>query len=230
MKAILLSAGYGTRLRPITNKTPKCLVKIKEQPILDIWLETLDRAGIDSYLINSHYLHEMVKQHCKNSKFKDKIFLTYEKELLGTAGTLIKNLDFFEQQDGILLHTDNYFKSDFKKFIYAHKNRPQNCLMTMIVFKTKNPEDCGICKINDKKIMVDFFEKEKNFKGNIANGAVYILSSELIKKIKTNFSKAKNFSTEILPHLKNRVFCYETKDIFIDIGSQSSYFEANKLS
>ena len=55
MKAILLAGGYGTRLRPITNKTPKCLVEINNKPLLLHWIELLVNAGVDSILINTHH-------------------------------------------------------------------------------------------------------------------------------------------------------------------------------
>ena len=60
MRAILLAAGYGTRLRPLTNKIPKCLVSIKGKPLLQIWLEQLTAAGIGPFLINTHYLADQV--------------------------------------------------------------------------------------------------------------------------------------------------------------------------
>ena len=56
MKAILLSAGYGTRLRPVTNKIPKCLIKINNQTLIDIWIKKLIDIGVNSILINTHYL------------------------------------------------------------------------------------------------------------------------------------------------------------------------------
>ena len=57
-KTLLLAAGMGTRLRPLTNNIPKCLVKIGEKPILEIWLENLSKAGCEEVIINTHYLSE----------------------------------------------------------------------------------------------------------------------------------------------------------------------------
>ena len=94
MKAILLAAGLGTRLRPITDTTPKCLVPIGSKPLLQIWLERLSEAGIGPFLINTHYLADQVKTFVEESAFRKKITLVHENHLLGTAGTLIENLDF----------------------------------------------------------------------------------------------------------------------------------------
>jgi len=227
MKAILLSAGYGSRLRPITNQIPKCLVPVRNKPILEIWLENLHKAGVDSFLINTHYLSKKVENFCEKSRFRNNIILRHEKKLLGTAGTLLKNIDFYENSDGILLHSDNYCLDNLKKFIDAHNSRPKGCLMTMMTFNTKNPQESGICKINEKNILVDFHEKVKSPQGTLANGAVYILSSDLIDLIKQKFKNSKDFSNDIIVNLKNKIYCYKSEKTFIDIGNINNLQEAN---
>ena len=69
MKALLLAAGFGTRLKPLTNFIPKCLVRIKNKPLLDIWVENLINIGINSIRINTHYLSNIVSAHIEKSKF-----------------------------------------------------------------------------------------------------------------------------------------------------------------
>ena len=103
-----MAAGLGTRLRPITNDTPKCLVPINGRPLLDIWVETLVCSGVKEILVNAHYLHNQVKEYVNNSKYKNLILIQYEEELLGTAGTLIKNSSFLEDEGGLLIHADNF--------------------------------------------------------------------------------------------------------------------------
>ena len=93
MRALLLAAGLGTRLRPITDTIPKCLVPINGAPLLQIWLERLTEAGIGPFLINTHYLEEQVKTFLEESAFLERAKLIHENYLLGTAGTLIENLD-----------------------------------------------------------------------------------------------------------------------------------------
>jgi len=104
MKALLLAAGYGTRLRPLTEHLPKCLVPIKGQPLLGIWLEHLDAAGCGPFLVNTHYRAEQVAAFIEASPFRAQVTLTHEKHLLGTAATLLGNLDFFGGEDGLLIH------------------------------------------------------------------------------------------------------------------------------
>jgi mannose-1-phosphate guanylyltransferase len=229
MRAILLSAGIGKRLRPITKKIPKCLVKVKKKPIIDIWIDELvEKNKIKSILINTHYLSQKVYSHVKKNKYKKKIKLIYEDQLYGTAGTLINNLDFFKNEEGLLIHCDNYCEEGLKNFIKSFKAMPKNCLMSMLTFRTKKPEKCGIVKINKKNIVVKFQEKKRTNLGNLANGAIYILSKKLIKILKNKNKTVDNFSTQIIPKMINKIYTYETKAFFIDIGTLGNLKKANK--
>ena len=94
IKALLLAAGYGTRLRPLTLNVPKCLVEINGEPLLSNWLYKLENLGCEEVLINTHYLSEKVVEFLeKFNSQKLKINISHEKEILGTAGTLIEHLD-----------------------------------------------------------------------------------------------------------------------------------------
>jgi mannose-1-phosphate guanylyltransferase len=228
MRAILLAAGLGTRLRPLTDSTPKCLVSIKGRPLLEIWLERLILAGIGPLLINTHYLSNRVEEFILSNPLRDQVKLVYEPELMGTAGTLIANLDFFGLEDGMLIHADNYCLADLNGFMRAHQNRPPECLMTMMTFRTPTPSTCGIVEINAKGIVVGFHEKMVNPPGNLANGAIYILSNELLIKLGTTLNSASDFSTEVIVHLLGRIFSYETTEVFMDIGTPGAYMLANK--
>ena len=134
MKVLLLAAGLGTRLRPLTDFTPKCLVPIKGQALLGIWLDRLTAAGFGPFLINTHYLSEQVNEFIAASGHAAHVTLVSEPILRGTAGTLIDNLDFFEGQDGLVIHADNYCLADFHAFLKAHQTRPSHCEMTMMTF------------------------------------------------------------------------------------------------
>jgi mannose-1-phosphate guanylyltransferase len=227
MRALLLAAGLGTRLRPLTDKTPKCLVTIKDQVLLGIWLERLTQAGIESFLINIHHLPDQVKSYIEGSVYSDKVTLVQEKRLLGTAGTLIENLSFFEGQDGLLVHADNYCMANFYDFIQAHNQRPPYCVITMMTFRSETPENSGVVELDSKGVVVGFHEKVVNPPGNLANGAVYILSPELIHMLATDLHEVSDFSTEVIQRLMGRIYTYETQEYFIDIGSPESYLKAN---
>ncbi|MBD1151171.1 nucleotidyltransferase family protein [Pelagibacterales bacterium SAG-MED25] len=223
MKAILLCAGKGMRLRPYTNNTPKCLMPIKGIPLLEIWLDKLSNAGISDFLINTHYLSEKVNDYINTSKYKKSIKVVYEKELLGTAGTLLNNISFFDEQDGFFIHADNYTLDDLKDFINFHINRPKSCQLSMMTFETDTPSTCGIIKKNNKNIVTKFYEKMNKNYGNEANSAVYILSKEFLKIFFEKFPESYDFSKEVLGSMENKIAAYKTDKLFIDIGTVKNY-------
>ena len=228
MRALLLAAGLGTRLRPLTDTIPKCLVSIKGQPLLDIWLGRLTQAGIGPFLINTHYLAEQVEAFIGANPYRERVKLVHEHEMQGTAGTLIANLNFFQGQDGLLIHADNYCLADFTAFQQAHHNRPPECLMTMMTFRTDAPSSCGIVELDDRGVVIGFHEKVAKPPGNLANGAVYILSAELLKRMGTDLHAMKDFSTEVLNRFVGRIYSYETLEAFLDVGTPENYRKANK--
>ncbi|MDG2252523.1 MAG: nucleotidyltransferase family protein [Methylophilaceae bacterium] len=227
MRTILLAAGFGKRLMPLTKDIPKCLVPINGVPLLEIWLTRLIKFNLGPFLINTHYMSGQVESYINGSQYSKKITIATEPVLMGTAGTLVKNLNFFQGKDGLLIHSDNYCMADFNAFTEAHQNRPKECLLTMMTFRTNNPSSCGIVELNQQGIVTGFYEKVTNPPGNLANGAIYILSAELLEMIKKELYSAKDFSTEILSHLIGRIYTYETQEIFIDIGTPEAYKQAN---
>lgn len=227
MKAILLAAGFGKRLMPLTKSKPKCLVEIKGKPILDIWIEKLINSGIKKILINLHYKKELVTKHIYKNKYRKNIELSFENKLLGTARTLIKNYNFYKSSEVMLIHADNYCLEDLNNFLRAHKKRPPNCLLTMMTFKTDNPKNCGILKLNNDGVVQKIFEKKKNAPGKIANGAVYILSRKFTLLLKN--SSYTDFSTEVLPKFLGKIYTYQTYQPFLDIGTIKNFKKSQLL-
>ena len=227
IKALLLSGGYGTRLRPLTEKIPKCLVEISGKPILEHWLTKLEEIGCDACLINTHYLSEKVHKFIKNRK-KSRMLIkeVYEKELYGTAGTLIKNSEYFKDCNILMIHTDNMTNFDLRELILANNKRPTNCLLTMLTFNTDCPQSCGIVIKNDRQVLVNFLEKIADPPSNIANGAVYIFDQEFINTLKIDLPNAKDFSLEVIPKYIGRIFTYHTDKLLIDIGTKKNLQKA----
>lgn len=223
MKALLLAAGLGTRLQPITNIVPKCLVPIHGKPLLQYWLESLVAAGISEILINTHYLPQLVENFIKNSEYKKYVTLVYEDKLLSTGGTLLKNKDFLNNDDILMAHADNLCLCDFKAFIQAYYTRPKNTEMTMMTFTTDIPETCGIVEIDKNNIVKRFHEKIQNPPSNLANAAVYILSNKILTFLTSLNKEIIDFSTEIIPNFIGRINTYHNNIYHRDIGNLQSY-------
>jgi mannose-1-phosphate guanylyltransferase len=219
MKALLLAAGFGTRLRPLTDSLPKCLVAVGGKPLLERWFDLLFSSGIESALVNTHYLAEQVVGFVAASPEKNKITLSYENELLGTGGTILANKDYFAGEPFLLIHADNLTVFDVRAFVQVHRDRPGQAAMTMMTFRTDVPESCGIVELDDKGIVVGFFEKVKNPPGNLANAAVYILESEVVDFIASLGKREVDFSTEVIPHFVGRIAAWHNGDYHRDIGT-----------
>ncbi len=223
MRALLLAAGLGTRLNPITNYIPKCLVPINGKPLLQYWIETLIECGITEILINTHYKYEMVESFIQTSKYKDKITLIYEEKLLNTGGTILKNKYFFNEDNFMVIHADNLCFADFKGFIKTHLKSNINIVMTMMTFKTSTPSSCGIVKIDKNNIVLDFFEKVKNPPSNLANAAVYIFRKEIFTYLEEFNKENIDLSIEVIPKLKGKILTYFNNKYLRDIGNIESY-------
>jgi mannose-1-phosphate guanylyltransferase len=222
MKAVLLSAGFGTRLRPITNTIPKCLVPILGKPLLAIWLDRLFAgSAIERVLVNTHYLPERVVEHVAQSPWKEKIDLVYEPTLLGTAGTLWQNRDWLGTGPTLVAHADNLTLFDVPEFITAHQHRPASCPITMMTFDTDAPETCGIVEEKDG-VVVGFHEKVANPPGTRANAAVYILEREIIDAMAAGDQAFIDMSTQILPQYIGKIATYHNSVYHRDIGNLAS--------
>ena len=158
-KALLLAAGFGTRLRPLTNIWPKCLMPIHNRPLLEYWLSILQKLEINNVLVNMHYLSKYVEGFLSQTHFSNWVESVYEVNLLGTAGTIRNNIDFFENSTILLAHADNWTCCDFSDFMYYHHNkRPKGTVMTMMTFTCLDPKSCGIVELDSNGVVVQIQE------------------------------------------------------------------------
>jgi len=222
MKALLLAAGNGVRLKPVTDYVPKCLVPIHGKPLLEYWLDSLVNAGISDVLINMHYKADLMEAFIANSQYKKFVTLVYEKDLLLTGGTLYKNRDFFKDDDILMAHADNLCLCDFKAFIDTYSARPSGVDITMMTFTTDRPKTCGIVEVEDG-IVIAFHEKIENPPSNLANGAVYILSAKVWEFLDSLHKEKIDFSTEVLSHFVGRMNTFHNDVYHRDIGNLESY-------
>ena len=228
MIAMLLAAGLGTRLRPLTETLPKCLVPIKGKPLLEYWLDNLLENGIDKVIINTHYLAPQVEQYVSNSRWKAKIILSHENELLGTCGTLIKNYNLLKGAAFLVAHADNLTIFNPKEFIKAHSERPKNTELTMMIFDSDDAKSCGIVELNDLNIVVNFYEKIENPPSNLANGAVYIFEKTVLEEIRKIYPPLADISTQLIPKLLGKIYAYKNDSYHKDIGNIKSWINANE--
>ena len=222
MKAILLAAGLGTRLRPITDTVPKCMVNINGKPLLGYWFNLLDSDQIDAIYINTHYFPDLVEEYCTLNNPANNISLFYEARLLGTGGTLLKIKNLINDEPFFMAHADNLSKFDVDDFISAHEKRPSGTEITMMTFITDDPSSCGILQLNEKGIVTEIFEKIDNAPGNIANAAVYIMQPSILVFLESLNKEFIDFSTDVLPFFVGKINTYLNGGYHRDIGTPRS--------
>jgi len=225
-KAILLSAGFGTRLRPLTNTLPKCLVPINGKPLLQIWLEQLTKNGIEEFLINSHYLSEQVQAFIEKSEFKSCVKIFHEPELLGTLGTLKSTLGFWENENVLVAHADNLCICSWKNFQQKFFSKSDDVLGTMMVFNTDIPKSCGIIEYNAAGLVTNFHEKVESPPSNLANGAIYLFDPRVIQLIEHSTLQESDISLHLIPKLLDKLNFWQTDGYLRDIGSLESLAKA----
>jgi mannose-1-phosphate guanylyltransferase len=219
IRAILLAAGLGTRLRPYTDNWPKCLMPIGKRPLLAYWLEYVKMMGIEKTLVNLHYHHQIVEDFLSRPIYQSQVHSVFEAQLLGTAGTIRANKDFIGQNTLLLVHADNWSVCDWKDFVTFHNfKRPENCLITMMTFHCENPSTCGILELDEQGVVIRMHEKALEPPGNLANAAVYLIEPEVVDWI-CDRPWISDFSIEVIPSFMGRIATWHNNMIHRDIGT-----------
>lgn len=228
MKVLLLAAGLGARLRPITDTIPKCLVPIHETPLLQIWLARVFHAGLSGAVVNLHYLPDPVKALVAKSPWRDQITYFDEPTLLGTAGTLSATRHLLGEGPVMVVHADNLSAINLVRFQAAHSARPPGCIMTMALFDTDSPRTCGIVELDSQARVTAMHEKDPNPPGTLANAAVYIIEPELFDLMEVQDPPATDISTDVIPQVMGRIYSYKIEGYHRDIGSPQALAQAHQ--
>jgi len=227
--ALLLAAGLGTRLRPLTDVLPKCLVPIRGRPLLEYWLQCLVGAGVERILVNTHYRADLVEYYVARSPWAARVTLVHEPKLLGTGGTLVANRNFLLHGGPFMVaHADNLSVFDARGFAAAHCARPRAAALTMMTFTTDAPKTCGIVTTDAQGLVVGFFEKVMNPPGNRANAAVYIMEQEVLGFAAALKKPLLDISTEVLPRFLGRMWTWHNSVYHRDIGNLASWKTAQR--
>lgn len=217
-KALLLAGGLGTRLRPLTETTPKCLIPVAGRPMLDYWLDALEAAGISEALLNTHHLRDKVKTwlDAVNAGRDVRVVEAYEPELLGSAGTVAANRDWADEAKVILvIYADNLSTIDLSAFLAFH--RAHTDPMTMALFHAPNPKACGIATLDGDARVTAFVEKPEMPESDLANAGLYVLDAEAWREVAD--MGAFDFGFDVLPRFVGRMRGYVHPGYHRDIGT-----------
>jgi len=222
-RALLLAGGLGTRLRPLTETTPKCLIPVGGRPILDYWIDALDAAGIGEALLNTHHHAEQVRDYIAgvNARGGVQLVEAYEPELLGSAGTVAANRDWAEDVT-VAIYADNLSDIDLAALVAFHRTHSDP--MTMALFRTPYPEKCGIATLARDGRITDFIEKPANPASNLANAGIYVLDADAWREIAD--MDAFDFGFDVIPAFVGRMRGFAHTGYHRDIGTYESLAQA----
>ena len=147
MNAVILAAGFGRRLLPLTADTPKALLKVKGKNLIDYHIEKLSDANLNKIVINTHYLSDQIERHVREKYKKLDILFSREDELLGTGGGLKKASELLNDEPILVVNADNFIESDYKEFV-------KDISPKLFVTEDKNGDfsvENGIVRVNEKK-------------------------------------------------------------------------------
>jgi NDP-sugar pyrophosphorylase family protein len=132
IKAMILAAGYGTRLAPLTGGIPKALVGVAGVPMIARAIDAVRRAGCDEIIVNTHHLASLVEEHFAATDYGAPVRLIHEPEILGTGGALLNARPWLEDADCILLHNaDIVTDFDLRSLIALHLDRRPFATLTV---------------------------------------------------------------------------------------------------
>jgi len=224
MKAFLLAAGHGTRLRPITDQIPKCLVPIRGIPMLAIWLAVCKKLGIKEILINLHAHADVVRAFLHQFTDGDvRVKVAEEPQLLGSAGTLRANRSWVEGEELFwVFYADVLHCADLAAMLHLHCQR--KLAATLGVYEVTDPSRCGIITANSRDIIESFVEKPQLPTSNLAFSGLMIATPALLDVIPERVPSDIGF--DVLPKLKNQMLAFRISDYLIDVGTMENYQKA----
>lgn len=200
MKAMILAAGRGTRLRPLTDTCPKPMLPLGGKPLLEHVILLLAKHGFDDLVVNLHYLPQLIRSYFGDGS-RWRVHLTYsvETELLGTAGAVRRMAPFLDQPF-LVYYGDNLTNMDLGEFWVAH--RQQGEVASMGLHCDDDPCRSGIVRLDGNSRVVQFIEKprlEQVFPGFKINCGIYALEPAILDWIPEQGPS--DFGTEVFPRL-----------------------------
>lgn len=225
MKAFLLAAGHGTRLRPLTDSIPKCLLLIRGEPLLGIWLELCLRHGITEILINTHAHSAAVVEYVRERSRGLEIRIFEEEKLLGSAGTVFANRNWIaNEREFWILYADVLTNANLSQMHGYHRQLKQSA--TMGVYRVSNPKQCGIVSLDESGIVRDFVEKPEEPTSNLAFSGLLIASPAILECVPAQAPADIGF--HVLPRLVGHMAAYLIPDYLLDVGTPEKYAVAQE--
>lgn len=225
MKAFLLAAGNGTRLRPLTDNVPKCLLPIQGVPLLEIWLNNCKAAGVTDVLVNTHAHAEAIRKFAAEQKTGVRMRIVEEPELLGSAGTLAENREFADgEQSFFVLYADVLTNVDLRRMLAFHMQK--RLPATLGIYQVPDPTRCGIVTMDENAIISNFIEKPTHPASNWAFAGVMIAGPAVFDFLPDR--RPADLGFDVLPKMVSKMAAYPIAEYLLDIGTITNYHHAQQ--
>lgn len=230
-KAMILAAGEGTRLKPLTLETPKVLLPVGGVPLICHTLSWLRRYGISEVAINLYHLGEKIMDFLgTGSPWDMEIAYSIEESLLGTAGG-VKRVECFFDGNFVVVYGDVLTDLDLSAMFQLHQ--AGKAMATLALLEVPNPVGAGVVKVSPNGRVSSFVEKPPKGAdvGKLVNGGVYILEREVLNHIPgTGFC---DFAYDLIPGwietgLPIYGYLLGPEEHLVDIGTPERYQQVNR--
>jgi NDP-sugar pyrophosphorylase family protein len=229
--AMILAAGYGSRLRDLTKKKPKSLLKIDGYTLLDIQIHKLKKIGIKRIIINLHYYGEIIMEHLNQNLHSDiEIIYSDEFEILGTGGGIANAENFFRDETIIVVNSDIISDLSLQDFLTFYESKQSISAVT--VWPSRDFQDYALIRYNTKNKLIGFLLKQMEPEPKDLTGifmGYYILTPEARSYLKMEFSSVVSDFFQIALQEGKKIDIYLHHGSWIDIGTQENYAYANRL-
>jgi NDP-sugar pyrophosphorylase family protein len=231
MKALILAAGEGTRLRPLTLDRPKPMLPIGPRPLLEHLIRLLVRHRVTEIAINLHYKPAVVTAYFGDgAAWGVRLTYSHEEQILGTAGA-VRKLHRFLDQPFFVLYGDVLTDLDLAALAAFHKEH--RAALTMALYHVPRPWECGIVDMEATGCIRRFVEKPPRDQifSDLANAGVYIMEPDVVNEIPPDVFY--DFGRDLFPRLLEQgipIYGYPIADddYLLDIGSPDKYEQAQR--
>ena len=201
------------------------MLVIDDRPMLDIWLDAFDRAGIDEVLVNLHHLPDIVRQHVAARPGPPAVRTVLEPELLGSAGTLTANRQWVDADEMFLAcYADNLTDFDLRSLIDVH--RGSGAVATLAVFHSERPSAGGVVELDATGTVVGFEEKPSEPVSDLTNAGMYAFHPCVLDEI--GGTPPVDIGYHLLPRLVGRAKAMQVDGYFRDVGTVDAYRRARE--
>jgi mannose-1-phosphate guanylyltransferase len=230
---MILAAGVGSRLDPITRSTPKPLVPVVNRPVIEHIVRLLARHGFNEIVCNTHYLAEKIEDYFASHNVPGTTLrFNREAELMGTAGGLKRvqeSFAFFDEETFLVIGGDDLANIDLTEMLRFH--REKGALATIGLAQVEDPSQFGVVVLEDDGKISRFVEKPApgTAPSNLVNTGVYLFEARILDLIPSG--QFYDFGKELFPLLQEQnapFYGYETKAYWRDIGNLREYRESHE--